>query len=40
MLLPGIRMNTGPDDYSPIDQMQLQTFDGTGWVTFGGIVGG
>jgi len=40
MLLPGIKLNTAPDDYSPIKQMQLQRFDGTGWVKIGGIVGG
>jgi branched-chain amino acid transport system substrate-binding protein len=40
MLLPGIVLNTSPSDYSPIKQMQLQRFDGTGWVTIGGLVGG
>jgi branched-chain amino acid transport system substrate-binding protein len=40
MLLPGITLNTTPDDYSAIKQMQLQRFDGTGWVVIGGIVGG
>ena len=40
MLLPGITLNTAPDDYAPIKQMQLQQFDGTGWVKIGGIVGG
>jgi branched-chain amino acid transport system substrate-binding protein len=40
MLLPGITLNTTPEDYSPIKQMQLQRFDGTGWETIGGIVGG
>jgi branched-chain amino acid transport system substrate-binding protein len=40
MLLEGIMINTAPDDYSPIKQMQLQRFDGTSWVPFGGIVGG
>jgi branched-chain amino acid transport system substrate-binding protein len=40
MLLSGITLNTSPDDYSPIKQMQLQRFDGTGWVTLGGIVAG
>jgi branched-chain amino acid transport system substrate-binding protein len=40
MLLPGITLNTSPDDYAPIKQMQLQRFDGTGWVKIGGIVGG
>jgi ABC-type branched-subunit amino acid transport system substrate-binding protein len=40
MLLPGITLNTAPNDYSPIKQMQLQRFDGTGWVKLGGVVGG
>jgi branched-chain amino acid transport system substrate-binding protein len=40
MLLEGIMINTAPDDYSPIKQMQLQRFDGTSWVSFGSIVGG
>ena len=40
MLLPGIRLTTSPDDYSPIKQMQLLQFDGRGWVKLGGIVGG
>ncbi len=40
MLLEGILINTAPDDYSPIKQMQLQRFDGTSWISFGGIVGG
>lgn len=40
MLLPGISLNTAPDDYSPIKQMQSQRFDGTGWVRIAGIVGG
>lgn len=38
MLLPGIRLNTAPDDYSPIKQMRLQRFDGTSWVSIGGVV--
>ena len=29
MLLPGITVSTGPDDFAPIKQMQLQRFDGT-----------
>jgi len=28
MLLPGIKINTGPDDFFPIEQMQLMKFDG------------
>jgi len=40
MLLPGITISTGPDDYAPIKQMQLQKFDGTTWKLFGDIVSG
>jgi branched-chain amino acid transport system substrate-binding protein len=40
MFLPGITMNTTPDDYAAIKQMQLQRFDGTGWVKIGGLVEG
>ena len=35
MLLPGIKLNTGPADYYPIEQMQLARFDGKRWVLFG-----
>ena len=35
MLLPGIKINTGPDDFFPIKQMQMARFDGTAWVLFG-----
>ena len=38
ILIPGIRINTGPHDYSPIEQMQLQRFDGKQWVLFGDII--
>jgi len=38
VLLPGIRINTGPDDHSPVEQMQLQRFDGKQWVLFGEII--
>jgi hypothetical protein len=38
VLIPGIRVNTGPNDYSPIEQMQLQRFDGKQWVLFGEII--
>lgn len=40
MLLPGITMSTTPDDYAAIRQMQLQRFDGSGWMKIGGIVEG
>ena len=32
MLLPGIRLNTSPTDYTPIKQMKLRRFDGRTWV--------
>ncbi len=38
VLIPGIRINTGPDDHSPVEQMQLQRFDGKQWVLFGEII--
>jgi branched-chain amino acid transport system substrate-binding protein len=40
MMLPGILINTGPTNFRPIRQMQLQRFDGERWVLFGGVVGG
>ncbi len=40
MLLPGITLSTSPDDYTMLKKMQLQRFDGTGWVNIGGIVEG
>ena len=35
LLLPGIKVNTGPNDHAPIEQEQLAKFDGERWVTFG-----
>ncbi len=35
MLLPGIKINTGPADFYPIEQEQLARFDGERWVLFG-----
>jgi branched-chain amino acid transport system substrate-binding protein len=32
MLLPGIKLNTSPTDYTPIKQMNLRRFDGKTWV--------
>jgi branched-chain amino acid transport system substrate-binding protein len=37
MLLPGIKINTGPADYYPIEQEQLARFDGERWMLFGEI---
>ncbi len=38
MLLPGITLNTAPDNHHPIRQVQLQKWDGRAWQLFGGIV--
>ena len=38
MLLPGIVINTAPDDYRPIKQLQLQRFNGYTWELFGPVV--
>jgi branched-chain amino acid transport system substrate-binding protein len=40
MLLPGITISTGTDDYAPIKQMQLQKFDGNSWKVFGDVIKG
>jgi branched-chain amino acid transport system substrate-binding protein len=38
MLLPGIKLNTSPTNYSPIRQMQLATFNGESWELFGDLI--
>ena len=38
MLLPGITMTTGPNDFAPIEAMQLQRFNGETWELFGDII--
>ena len=35
MLLPGIKVNTAPDDHMPVKQMQFMRFDGKQWERFG-----
>ena len=35
MLLPGIKVNTSPTDYFPVEQMQLMRWNGKQWVRFG-----
>jgi branched-chain amino acid transport system substrate-binding protein len=37
MLLPGIKVNTSPTDFYPIQQEQLARFDGERWVLFGDV---
>ncbi|HZP92946.1 MAG TPA: ABC transporter substrate-binding protein [Burkholderiales bacterium] len=39
VLLPGIRINTSPTDFYPLEQMQLARFDGKRWVLFGEVLG-
>ena len=39
MLLPGIKINTSPTDFYPVDQIQLARFDGKRWVLFGEVLG-
>ena len=38
LLLPGIKVNTGPADFAPIEQEQLAKFDGEKWALFGEII--
>lgn len=38
MLLPGIRVNTDPSDYFPIQSVRLQRFKGQTWELFGGVI--
>jgi branched-chain amino acid transport system substrate-binding protein len=38
MLLPGITINTGPTDYAPIKQLQMQRFSGYAWERFGPLI--
>ena len=40
MLLPGIKINTSPDNFFPIRQMQLAAFNGESWEHFGDILSG
>jgi ABC-type branched-subunit amino acid transport system substrate-binding protein len=40
LMLPGIKVNTSPDDYFPIEQMQLMQFNGEAWELFGDVITG
>jgi branched-chain amino acid transport system substrate-binding protein len=40
MLLPGIKINTGPTNFRPIKAMQLMRWDGKTWVPFGNVIEG
>lgn len=39
-LLPGIKVNTGPDGHAPIEQLQLMRFEGEHWSLFGEVLSG
>jgi branched-chain amino acid transport system substrate-binding protein len=40
LLLPGIKISTSPDDYYPIEQMQMQRFNGERWEPVGDVMSG
>ena len=40
MLLPGMKINTSPTNFSPIRQMQLAQFNGESWILFGELLQG
>jgi branched-chain amino acid transport system substrate-binding protein len=40
MLLPGIKINTSPTDYFPVEQMQMSRFNGDHGELFGSAIGG
>jgi len=40
LLLPGMKINTSPTNFSPIRQMQLATFNGENWELFGDLLTG
>jgi branched-chain amino acid transport system substrate-binding protein len=37
-LLPGVKMNTSPTDFAPMDQVQLMRFKGDTWERFGDVI--
>src|ERR1700687_2038823 len=39
-LLPGVMINTSASDFAPIEQLQMQRFEGEKWVLFGDIISG
>jgi ABC-type branched-subunit amino acid transport system substrate-binding protein len=38
VLLPGIKINTGPTDFAPISSLQLMKFKGEKWELFGDVI--
>jgi branched-chain amino acid transport system substrate-binding protein len=39
-LLPGVTLSTGPDDFQPIEQLQLMQFKDGRWQLFGDVISG
>ena len=39
ILLPGIKVNTSPTDFYPIEQQMMAKFDGKEWKNFGDLIG-
>jgi branched-chain amino acid transport system substrate-binding protein len=39
LMLPGVKITTGPTDFAPIQSVQLEKFDGKRWVRFGDVIG-
>ncbi|MGX4769239.1 ABC transporter substrate-binding protein [Bradyrhizobium guangdongense] len=37
-LLPGIKINTAPDNFAPIEQLQMMRFKGKSWELFGDVI--
>jgi len=37
-LMPGVKINTGPNDFAPIEQLQMMQFKGEKWDFFGDII--
>ena len=37
-LLPGIKINTAPDNFAPIQQLQMMRFQGKAWELFGDVI--
>ncbi len=35
LMLPGVKVNTGPDDFYPLQSLQMARFEGDHWVLFG-----
>jgi branched-chain amino acid transport system substrate-binding protein len=40
MLMPGIKVNTSPTDYFPLEELQMRRFSGERWEPFGPVLSG